>query len=604
LTNVETTTAIITADGATDLAGNGDTAFTDLGVNVEFDFTAPTLTVTEPGNQNTRSFQVTVTAAGAEAGLTCKMTTEAGIGFDAMEEFLADIGGGTYQGMIMVPADANYSVYAICRDAAGNEGNDATDAAFAVESIAPALTDSTPAYGIYNAAALAAAGGITIETSVAANCSWGTNDADYASMPAGNQFVTTGPGTFDALAGAAATEGLNVYFIRCQTTTTAVEMSSSAMIIFTYDSVAPSAPVRFLPVTGTVYQTGSILAWSASTDATSGIASYDLQIDNNNAFGSIEVDLSGVAGLTTNAYELTGGDKGALTEGVNYWRVRAVDNAGNNGNWTAGDFSFTLDKTVPTVEEMSPADGDTGVSVNVNPVLIFDERIEPATLIGANIQLRKYTDDIAVVLDPLGGIISENFVAEDGALKTYAFIVPAANLDYSTQYYITISAAVVDMSGNAFVAWGVANKADHEFTTAALQTGALGVLGITQTKSWGTADNTYGNGWEWVIRATIPTDELGVALKFNNWTGTGAATIPAAANIRYFCPQSLANQNAAAAVTIAATAAYPVADMTIVAANDLEADQPGIQVEITVQAKIPIGSTAGAYSTAYGLRSQ
>jgi len=254
------------------------------------------------------------------------------------------------------------------------------------------------------------------------------------------------------------------------------------------------------------------------------------------------------------------------------------------------------DATAPTVEAMLPLDNATGVPVDVQPLLTFSELMNLNTLNNANIKLYRHTDDIEIPLQII--------LLGQGDNKTKVMLDPTNNLAYNTKYYITVNGNVTDVNTNALVAtWTVGNKATHEFTTAALQTGDLGVLGITQTKSWGTADNTYGNGWEWVIRATVPTDELRVALKFNNWTGTGAATIAAANNIRYFCPQSAANQDAATAVTIATAATYP-ANMTIVAANDLEADQPGIQVEITVQAKIPIGSTAGAYSTSYGLRSQ
>jgi len=568
------------------------------------DNAAPVISVAEPGNQNTRSFLVTVTATG-EAGLTCKMSTN-NVGYAAMEEFLADIGpAGTYQGMITVPvdntipADGDYIVYAACRDAAGNEDADNSNE-FAVESIAPTVTASAPAYGIYRAANLPA---ITITTDVDANCKWDTFDGNYATMA--NVFAPLA-GVPMAL-GAAAAEGLNVFYIRCQTTTTAVEMSSSAMIIFTYDSVVPSTPIRLLPVTGTAYQTGSILAWGAAADATSGVASYTLQMDSQNDW--VGPNFVQVAGLTTNAYELTaapGGDKGTLAAGLNYWRVMAIDNAGNIGAWTAGNFTFTLDKTAPAVEEMDPNDNATGVNVGASPLLVFNERIEPSTLIGANIQLHKYSDDSVVALDAAGGIMAENYISEDGTYKTYVIIVPAANLENSDplvpnsgRYYITISAAVVDMSGNPFVAWAVADKANHEFTTAAVQTGALSIdYPIVAIKQIGTPDNSYANGFEWVARITLPTNQPNIALQFADWTNSLAA----GGNMQYYSEQILAGLGSAGTpVDIITASTYPA---NVLVGNDADGSRNGIQTDIHIKLKIPGLTPAGAHSTTFKVRSQ
>jgi len=116
------------------------------------------------------------------------------------------------------------------------------------------------------------------------------------------------------------------------------------------------------------------------------------------------------------------------------------------------------------------------------------------------------------------------------------------------------------------------------------------------TKMTGTADNTYENGWEWVIRVTLPTDQNSFALKFNDWV-SGANTMAAGGNMQYYSEQ-IADGTGSSASPIAITAAntYPSA---VVISTDVDPTLDGIQTDIHVQVKIPTTTPAGSYSTSF-----
>ncbi|MEW6069522.1 MAG: Ig-like domain-containing protein, partial [Candidatus Thermoplasmatota archaeon] len=78
------------------------------------------------------------------------------------------------------------------------------------------------------------------------------------------------------------------------------------------------------------------LSWSGSDDA-SGVSYYELQVDNNNDFASPEFST-----ITTSASATTS----LLLDAIYYWRVRAIDNAGNPGDWQTR--TFTINTGPPT----------------------------------------------------------------------------------------------------------------------------------------------------------------------------------------------------------------------------------------------------------------
>ena|GEM_PF-2121824 len=227
LAGTEVTSAIIDISGGSDAAGNMATTYNDAGANAQFDFTAPVLTAPLPTTtQNSRSFQVSVNG-GETANLTCRYSTN-NVAFAAMEGTMADLGTNVYSANAVMVSDGSTTVYFACRDLAGNV-NTSNTGAFSVLSTAPTVTSFTPQGGYYNSTVTA-----TLTTSAAANCSWSTVDGtSYAAMA---PFTSTGGTTHTASVNV--TQGVNHIYALC--TANGVNMTSSLMSYFNYDSIVPS----------------------------------------------------------------------------------------------------------------------------------------------------------------------------------------------------------------------------------------------------------------------------------------------------------------------------------------------------------------------------
>jgi len=130
------------------------------------------------------------------------------------------------------------------------------------------------------------------------------------------------------------------------------------------------------------------------------------------------------------------------------------------------------------------------------------------------------------------------------------------------------------------------------FTTA--PSGVI-VTGISATKSYATADGTYTNGWAWTFNVTVPTAETSLQMKFADWT-SGSNSIAVVTNMRFYSSQAVTAVSQGTAIDITNT--YGSA-MTLT--GDLDSSKGGRQIQITVEAKVPSGSSAGSYSTSYGV---
>ncbi len=108
---------------------------------------------------------------------------------------------------------------------------------------------------------------------------------------------------------------------------------------FTLDTTIPAVPVLLKPTDGKIITDSTPwLDWSDVTDLTK--VHYQLQVDDSADFGSPAYSSTWVGGSGAVTPELAGG--------VYYWRVRAVDVAGNMSAWTSAR-TFTLETTVPPV---------------------------------------------------------------------------------------------------------------------------------------------------------------------------------------------------------------------------------------------------------------
>lgn len=141
------------------------------------------------------------------------------------------------------------------------------------------------------------------------------------------------------------------------------------------------------------------------------------------------------------------------------------------------------------------------------------------------------------------------------------------------------------------------------FATAPCPIGTLAVNSVSMIKISGTADDSYENGWEWVLRITLPSTEPLFAMKFSNWT-SGANTLLAGGNMRYCSEQIADGENGSCSIgsLVKITDANTYPDYVIVT-EDADPSRPGIQTDVHVQVKIPSGTAGGSYGASYGLES-
>jgi hypothetical protein len=202
--------------------------------------------------------------------------------------------------------------------------------------------------------------GVSITPTLSWNASMGA--ASYQlQVSISSSFTTTLVDQSGITATSYAASGLTagiVYYWRVNATNAGGTSVYSTTWNFTTAGVAssPAAPMLVSPGNGaTGISTSPTMLWNAS----SGAASYQLQVSSNSNFSTTEVNQAGITGTS---YRVSG----LVNNTTYYWRVNAT-NAGGTSLYS-DVWSFTTTEipqaplTAPTLG--SPADGSTGVSTN------------------------------------------------------------------------------------------------------------------------------------------------------------------------------------------------------------------------------------------------
>jgi parallel beta-helix repeat protein len=177
---------------------------------------------------------------------------------------------------------------------------------------------------------------------------------------------------------------------------------------FRVDTLKPPAPTLISPANAaTIADNTPVFDWSDVSDP-SGVT-YDLSIARDAGFASIAIQKTG---QTASTYEPTLAE--ALAAGAYYWRVRAVDNAGNAGSWSE-DWSFTV--------TAAPAPA----AFTVSSLTISPSQVSAGQEVSISITV-KNTGDLAgtyTVTLQVNGIVesTENVTLAGGATKLVVFTV-------------------------------------------------------------------------------------------------------------------------------------------------------------------------------------
>ena len=138
----------------------------------------------------------------------------------------------------------------------------------------------------------------------------------------------------------------------------------------------------------------------------------------------------------------------------------------------------TADIGAPTLSSSSPTDGATGIAVDANIVLTFNEAVDAES---GNIVIYKSSDNSEVESIPVGN------AKVSGSGSTEITINPATTLDSLTAYYVQIAAtAFDDSSSNSYA--GITDTTTLNFTTADVEAPTLTFSPLDGAT--GIADNT------------------------------------------------------------------------------------------------------------------
>jgi len=200
------------------------------------------------------------------------------------------------------------------------------------------------------------------------------------------------------------------------------------------DNAAPPAPAKTSPADGTITDNSPTFTWVATTDDLSGIARYELWVDDDPNFSSPEVLENTADNITLNFISP------ALADGNYSWRVRAWDQAGNRSNFeTPWMFSVT---TIPW-----------NVEVTVSPSGNSGKPGENVTFTVTVTNTGNMADNYNLTVGDNSGwglTLSENSLldVENGASRTVTLTatIPTTGAENYTQDNITVTATSTENS--------------------------------------------------------------------------------------------------------------------------------------------------------------
>ena len=202
----------------------------------------------------------------------------------------------------------------------------------------------------------------------------------------------------------------------------------------------PTPPAIIEPPNGAQANSSTYLIWLASTDPDSFDAvSYSIQVDNDSAFASPEINQSGMSSrslLLDDAFAIMLGQLegyGNLQADTSYfWRVRADDNYGLSSEWTDGANWFTFlpqnHAPAPPDSGFSPANGEEVISLT--PVITWNDADDPDP--------DDNGDNLSYVIRLSEDSLFAGFVYYDTTAPGINQITPSYELDDNTHYYYQV----------------------------------------------------------------------------------------------------------------------------------------------------------------------
>jgi len=235
-----------------------------------------------------------------------------------------------------LPDNSTYRIKAVAQDTAGGSGSATSTSSFAADNSVAAPTVLSPS------------GGAKLNTPTPAFSWQAVNDGSLpitytlsldnnAAFTSHERDIATTAATYTLTAGQSLAPGLWYWSVRARDSLNNTG-AYAAIQAFTVDTQAPASPGLTFPAdTATNVPLFIEFSWSPVTDDLTGVT-YTLQISRNSDVTNPEVSITSIAG--TSAQIILGAYGAAY-----YWKVRAVDGAGNAGPFSATRLFTT---TVPS----------------------------------------------------------------------------------------------------------------------------------------------------------------------------------------------------------------------------------------------------------------
>jgi hypothetical protein len=395
-------------------------------VDVSIDNIAPLVLPGSSGPSGTQNTRSVIIYAATDEDAECRYSTAPGTDFSDMTNVMA---GELTEHEAMVLATNNFTnnYYIRCQDTVGNAMTSDENILFYVDAVAPTVINSTPSSGLYNAATLPLAGGITITTDMDADCNWAPYDANYSNMPGANTFSTTAntPTAFGA-----PVEGNNMIYVRCKSTGgSAIEMSSSALIAFGYDTTPPTYELVSVSSDGNGWSSGGErYAKLNDTITVKFKASEELSANPTVTIGSGEMDYKNLTGgIYSYTRTLNGSENmSAVIEISGTWDMAGNDDVDFSDNGANAEFDFDA----PGMTALLPA-----TTQNSRSFLVSVNATDTSSLICEFDTHDVSFDLMANYLTEIGGGVYEGtaIVPSDGTNYTIYFACRdyAGNLAYT-----------------------------------------------------------------------------------------------------------------------------------------------------------------------------
>jgi len=287
---------------------------------------------------------------------------------------------------------------------------------------------------------------------------------------------------------------------------------------------------------------------------------------------------------SSNIVDLVGFGSADYYEGAaaapNVSEEKSISRVPNGEDTDENGIDFIL-QDVPSPENSSSQPGqDVGGMVLVT-ITLDNEPVQDIGSDSANIVFQVNSDGSALVeygLDDTYG----STTAAAAVTQNTTTIVNLSGLECNTAYHFRVTAENIAEDDSD-------TSADASFTTLPC---GISLDALVMTRGAAKANDTYIDGWEWQFDITVwNPGETTLKMKFDSWSGSAA--LDAGGNMRFSA------DNGAAWFEIIDNDAYPVLGADISGLD--ESADPGRQVTVLVQMKVPAHTLAGNYNSSYGI---